>query len=1082
MKKTILLLVLLLILVPVASAQQSKISTKDTEDYRDISVTPEGFQVKDPYAQPIYEPRATSLLPFHEKISALLNSYLAKLLLNFDVKEASALRILFQDIEPIFALMGDLLSLPITCIALPLLSLVRLIKAPFDILEFLITAVLEPILSIPAHEMALLRSFKGSLKNVLSFPLKALKPIEFLIYTPDPLRSLPDSLSLTNSFSALYSSSLQPLISLLSKAMDYIPFLNVINAFINTYILPMLKAPLKLFSFLSPYANDPHVSSLINMISLPFSLPMIALQQLLSLTKDLSSVILLPVLFIMRIPLTPLLILFNFVKHSLEGWKEFVNFTSFLTFIPTLILVVPVILFALLAFVVSIPLSILLAPVLSITLLLASPLLILLGSTMIFLVLGLLIGVILSLLLPAIIIFVSFLFIMLFTAVIYAVVAIFGAVVLGASAVGLIGLVIGGAAGLVLGTLAGGVFGGVAGLIAGAIIGIVIAGAIGLLIWAIPSIVLIPTGTGALAAVVLGAVIALIMLAAGAIIGLLAGGVIGLVLGALVGLILGIIAGALLGLIAGIAAGGILGLLGGLVIAALLVIAGVVVGLITGAVFGSAGLLIGLFVGPFIALFIAPLTAIILSWIGFFAGIVLSLLSIPLLILLSPILLPLLTLLSVPVLMIAITAIGAMGGAVLWSSILTAIAGLVSSVLASITAALQTIIPISIPLASVATIALLLVLGALALLSILSPTLFRALIPPEITSMLARAALLPAGITRIINGLAHLPADIMRAIAVLDAPAMAAMTVDGGGGGSGNVETALPAEFLVYNDTNIEDLSSEDMDLAKDLISSGFESGEYAVESLQKIPSDAKGVLVVWVSENSAYIQTGVTALEAIEIISRLSDSNPENDPDAGDYLELAGSATEAAESAAKTLEQFWGEGSPTYSKVLGAAGTAFTVGKVSYEGYQAIQDYDAGKISADELGEALTGSIVEGTIGVVSYFFPPAGLVYYGADAISRATTGEELDHWIYVGEKEWTTYMITEVIPAVKEFGYTTGDIWIAQAEAEAEASEALVEGIQDIASKVALSYTEFFLRILSIFSMSLLLMLSPSTEVDV
>jgi len=72
---------------------------------------------------------------------------------------------------------------------------------------------------------------------------------------------------------------------------------------------------------------------------------------------------------------------------------------------------------------------------------------------------------------------------------------------------------------------------------------------------------------------------------------------------------------------------------------------------------------------------------------------------------------------------------------------------------------------------------------------------------------------------------------------------MAAMTADGGGG-SGNVEAALPAEFLVYNDTNIEDLSSEDMDLAKDLISSGFESGEYAVESLQRYQVMQKGCLL----------------------------------------------------------------------------------------------------------------------------------------------------------------------------------------------------------------------------------------------
>jgi len=79
-------------------------------------------------------------------------------------------------------------------------------------------------------------------------------------------------------------------------------------------------------------------------------------------------------------------------------------------------------------------------------------------------------------------------------------------------------------------------------------------------------------------------------------------------------------------------------------------------------------------------------------------------------------------------------------------------------------------------------IVLLLAFGALALISVISPELFRVLVPPELTALLVRTISLPADITRIINGLTHLPFDLMRAIAVLDAPAMAAMTADGGGG------------------------------------------------------------------------------------------------------------------------------------------------------------------------------------------------------------------------------------------------------------------------------------------------------------
>jgi len=62
-------------------------------------------------------------------------------------------------------------------------------------------------------------------------------------------------------------------------------------------------------------------------------------------------------------------------------------------------------------------------------------------------------------------------------------------------------------------------------------------------------------------------------------------------------------------------------------------------------------------------------------------------------------------------------------------------------------------------------------MGLLALLSILSPELFRVVFPPEIIEIAKRIALLPRDAVRVINGLVHLPADTMRAIAVLDAPA-----------------------------------------------------------------------------------------------------------------------------------------------------------------------------------------------------------------------------------------------------------------------------------------------------------------------
>jgi len=748
MKKTILLLALLLLLVPVTTAQQSKISTKDTEDYRDISVTPEGFQIKDPYALPVYEPKSTSLLPFSKEISSLLNSYLGNLLSNFDVKEAFALRILFQDVEPILSFIGNILSLPITLLALPLLSIARLIKLPLDILEFSIRAILDPIFSIPSDELALLRSFVSSLRNALRSPLKFLKPLEFLIYTPDPLRAFPYSLSLMNSFSALYSSSLQPLISLVSAVMDYIPFLNVIKALIEAYVLPMLRAPLNLTSLLSPYADDPHVSSLMNMISLPFSLPLMALQQLISLTKDLASVILLPVLFVLRISLTPLLILFNFVKHSLEGWKEFVNFTSLFTYMPTLIFIAPVILFALLAFVISIPLSILLAPIAAIGIVFVGvPLIAMLLPVVVIGLLGLVLGLVISFLLPALVLFVLYFLVFLATGVIYAIAAIGAVALLGLVVGALVGLVVGGVVGLIIGLI----IGAVVGAVAGAIVGFIIAGIVGIVLW--------------LASVVTGGtslIVSLILDAAGLIIGLVAG----LIIGGIVGVIVGLIAGAVIGIIIGAIVGLIAGAIIGLIPAAIILLLSIPLAFVLGAMFGFAGLFMGLFAGPFIAIFLAPISAISFSYIGVFVGIVRSIISIPLLILLSPVLLPLLTILSVPALIVSITAIGAIGGAVIWSSILTAIIGLVSSAVSAIIGlvitALQTIIPISIPAASVVAIVLLLAFGALALISVISPELFRVLVPPELTAMLARTISLPAGITRIINGFTHLPFDLMK--------------------------------------------------------------------------------------------------------------------------------------------------------------------------------------------------------------------------------------------------------------------------------------------------------------------------------
>jgi len=125
MKALPLLLSLLLFSMPFVSAQQKEISVAETEDYRDIGIAQEGLEIKDPYALPIYEPKATSLLPFNEQITSLLNSYFAGMLSTFDLKEAFALRILFQDIEPLLSFLGNVISIPLTLVFMSLLSFVK---------------------------------------------------------------------------------------------------------------------------------------------------------------------------------------------------------------------------------------------------------------------------------------------------------------------------------------------------------------------------------------------------------------------------------------------------------------------------------------------------------------------------------------------------------------------------------------------------------------------------------------------------------------------------------------------------------------------------------------------------------------------------------------------------------------------------------------------------------------------------------------------------------------------------------------------------------------------------------------------
>jgi hypothetical protein len=1004
MKKTILLLVLLLLLVPVASAQQSKISTKDTEDYRDMSVTPEGFQIKDPYALPVYEPKSTSLLPFHERISVLLNSYLGRLLSNFDVKEAFALRILFEDFEPLLSFLGDLLSLPITCIALPLLSIARLIKAPFDILEFLITAILDPIFSIPAHEIALLRSFVSSLRNALRFPLKALKPIEFLLYTPDPLRSLPDSLSLVNSFSALYSSTLQPLISLVSAVMDYIPFLNVMKAFINTYILPVLKAPLKLFSFLSPYANDPHVSSLINLISLPFSLPLIALQQLLSLIKDLLSVILLPVLFVLRIPLTPLLILFNFVGHSLSGLLYSLRTLSVLFFAPLIL--------------VSLPLAVLPAIILGLLTLLSALSIAFLIPSILFGGMGAVIGALIG----ALITFIGSSLLSLIAIAAFTVIGFFG--------LPLLVIIMYGAAGFSLGLVL-------------CILGILFGFLAGVLIGAIVS-----TALSAIGHPIIGTIAAVLI-----IIGLT---IIGGAAGLLIPPVLLAIAGALIGVLMSFMFLGFM-----LLISIPAAIAGGIVGLI----------LLGMLAVPLVA----GLGAVISAIPGVIAGIPFAILSLPAAILIA---LPV-TMVSIPVFAVLITLM---------------IEGLITGLIAGLG-----------PLAPLLLIPVIILVGILLVISAVSPELFRVLIPPELTALLARAGSLPTDITRIINGLAHLPVDTMRAIAVLDAPAMAAMTADGGGGGSEieHREANFTATIILYNETG-EPLSEEDVKALQNAtqnlnltsVSQAVEGASKAtsavlgaesdllqkeLDALKKIPPTAE------VSLEITRLDTGVTVLseimtaaEALEMMSNLTDSDPGNDPDISSWTHLTG---DVAETIAKGFETAY-KGTQTVSTVASGLSAGITIVTGSVDLWEAAKKHQNKEINDYQFRENITATSIDMVVGVVSVWFPIVGAIYYPIDFALEQTIGKGAGESTYTagyvsvegGKIIYTTF----VVPTVERAVNTVAEFSIAQAQAEAAAGEAIISGAKSLVTGAAEASLRLYLWLISLFSIVLMLSLQQEAVI--
>jgi hypothetical protein len=711
---------LLFLLMPLVSAQQQKVSVSEVEagieDYRNIGITEKGFEVKDPYALPIYEPKATSLLPFNEQISALLNSCLGNLLSTFDVKEAFALRILFEDIKPIFVLMGDLISIPLTCIALPFLSFVRLIKAPLDILQFLITAILDPILSIPADGIAIIERFSLVFKDLLHIPSLLLKPLEFLVYTPDPLAALASV-----SFSGLLRSFLSPLSAIasrISRAIDFIPALNIVKGLFTAYLLPLLRSlmdiPLSMMTYLlSPYRGA------LNVLLVPFSLLFTALNNLSSMIKTLLSFFVLPILFLLRIPLTPLLILFNFLRHSMQGFGQFLRSLS----VTTPLLPAFLALLLLLSFLPSVAMS----SLVSLAILLIS-----LASS-----------AVLSIALSALFSLAAF-GLVLFGGVALSMITAGGSAIAGVVLGAIAGLIVGAVAGFLVGGVAGAIVGAIVGLLAGAVLGVVagvIAGIILLITGAIAAIVVggaavvlgivsilieaviclllgIPTGGTIYIIEALFGAIGVVLIAAGiiggilgflliAVLALLAGAAI-IVIGAILGLVVGAVGGLILGAIAGILVGGILGLFAG-------ALAGLVIGIATGLLAGAVMLLLTV---PF---------AIIFAFVSGLAGLLLG---------------------SLPAVLI------------------TAAGSLMSLALLPLTA-----LPLSAILFVLFLGASLVIISALALLSILSPTLFRVLVPPEVIEIAKRIALLPKDLARVINGLLHLPVDAMRAIAVLDDPA-----------------------------------------------------------------------------------------------------------------------------------------------------------------------------------------------------------------------------------------------------------------------------------------------------------------------
>jgi hypothetical protein len=72
----------------------------------------------------------------------------------------------------------------------------------------------------------------------------------------------------------------------------------------------------------------------------------------------------------------------------------------------------------------------------------------------------------------------------------------------------------------------------------------------------------------------------------------------------------------------------------------------------------------------------------------------------------------------------------------------------------------------------------LVIISALAFLSILSPEIFVVIVLPELIGIAKRIALLPRDTARVINGLSRIPIDIMRAIAVFYAQAEGGVLFD----------------------------------------------------------------------------------------------------------------------------------------------------------------------------------------------------------------------------------------------------------------------------------------------------------------